>query len=1045
MSAALNIVVKPTKDQVFNAGLGVLELKKRESFSYTIQAFVDLEKTKPREDKKWNSTKDHEKYNADLKKYEDAKKALIEKYQYLQWVWQLVGNGVDPKLTSHNESFPKGLTKMGADGFATITFSKLLEGGGMVWLEAFDAGSTHPKNPRAPLPVTGKSPRGIFIKASGTPKVLRTAWTDHKYIPIKGQASFGSEVLLNIYTQGLYGEELEIELIDKDFWFFDSNDTLVSKKTALIREVNVYKIDANEYYKEGVSDSLTKAEQKKNDNIVEKAEYIQKIEMAVSISSSWMGVGGTNLKIYPVIKSVKTGKYFENFERVFIEVATNGKKFDIPGVEVSNNPLMVGQVETNVAAFKPCRYDKITGFYVKNAGADRSEDDKKNDSKKTVTIFDSKLTPSKQNLTMLVVAGPKEARREVKITIDAKTSECAFSGSALSHKGKVIDLSKIQEAVVIEERTKANQNRLNETSATKNDSIPYQLGRFGLNFSKEEEGHEDKDDDNDNDASNERSKYSTKGALGVTRESKATMYRDTLKKGYYAKSDAEVVLDIGYDYGSGSVLSLVKHIWPLNQRNTQQYPITLQTCCYTKQLDIVVYPDIKWIVQFAYDCDPDEFQEMRKDKYDKYKVRLGNLKENHKPKSVDEKIVAIDSDLDNAKIGLREADNPHKKKQFTALINKLETKKKKQLEKNKKYQTKYKNKVSREKSQYRKDRKNDLFNFKDNIGSGLSELVISLHAEFDRPAESVELSASYQRYVNLVKQILEVKEMIQLILDGKKKSTKKLDKKYKQIDEKAASEKLAAIGGILKGRPVLSFDIIPPSFAILGSWYAESPKDINQAQVGIVGELEIQAKPFIGAEITMDFIALFQRMHPIARGIITLIDIGASLGAMPKITLEIEVTGEIEINGKWRGNTASGTSNFNQKSLATDAEDDSPLTIGGVFNFILRGKIEISNKFETYIFGSIEAYAEASIEIKSGFTLSGAIKADEKGFYIDPLLTFHGLTVELVLKGGYKMSNNKGGEYSSNDLSREMTLVLINEYEGSFLDSNNQKIQFYLN
>ena len=51
------------------------------------------------------------------------------------------------------------------------------------------------------------------------------------------------------------------------------------------------------------------------------------------------------------------------------------------------------------------------------------------------------------------------------------------------------------------------------------------------------------------------------------------------------------------------------------------------------------------------------------------------------------------------------------------------------------------------------------------------------------------------------------------------------------------------MGDALKGRPLLSVDIIPPSLAILGSWYAENPKDINTNQVGIVGEIQVMAAP----------------------------------------------------------------------------------------------------------------------------------------------------------------------------------------------------------
>ena len=156
MSKEINIIAKPTKDQVFNAGLGVLELKKAESFSYTLKIFDELEKSKPSRTNMHAGNKAFEKYNADLKKYEEAKKTLITNYENLSWAWQLVNNGVDPKHISHNASFSKGIGKMNTEGFTSIAFPKLLEGGGMVWLEAFD-------NTKFINAALGKNRQGVFL------------------------------------------------------------------------------------------------------------------------------------------------------------------------------------------------------------------------------------------------------------------------------------------------------------------------------------------------------------------------------------------------------------------------------------------------------------------------------------------------------------------------------------------------------------------------------------------------------------------------------------------------------------------------------------------------------------------------------------------------------------------------------------------------------------------------------------------------------------------------------------------------------------------
>ncbi len=947
--------------------------------------------------------KKRDKDEADYKAKKEAfDKAHAEELATLSWCWQAVMNGIDGKLIKHNLSFAKGFPK---DGEMPISFPEIFVGGGLAWLEVFT------KND----PATGKVPHGMFVRAYGTPEIVRVSWTDLECRPISGKVNFGSKVLLNIYTKGLYGQDVEVGLWDKDV--LDPDDSLsISNKKNFMSEVLTYEVLPNEVNKGGISGNLNV----NNESVT----HVQKIRVAVLIDPIWISSAGTELKIYPTVKSIEKGTYFKLPDDRFIEVDKKSGLLQKTVIEATNNPLLVGQVETNVAYFRPCRFDTIKGSYAKKANRENNEPIE-------IEIFNSKTEASKQKLIMPVIAGVREARRDVKIVLDSKTDECLFSNDKIrNHKGKVIDLSLIQDAIVIEDSTRIDEHLI----FSKNE---FKIG--SLNFSKEEEGHEDTNDDNEIGASHTSSKSSVKGGVvGASRTSNVTMYQDKKTLGKYPNSDTEVVLDIGFDYGSESAVSLLKYIWPLRQNALQHYPIILQTCCFKKQLDIVVYPDIKWILQFSYDCDPEEFQKMREEKYDEYLVRVEKLDEKLKPKEINSKIDKIDQDLANANLGLSEAKNKDKAK-FKKLITSLNQRKKQQLN----IQRKYNKEKSKAKKQYKENRP-DLFSFKENIESGLSDLVLSLNVEYDRPGEAIEISASYKRYVNLVKQIIEITQMIELILDGKKKSKKKLDKKLKEIDEEKASEQLAKIGNALKGRPLFSFDVIPPSLAVLGSWYAENPKDINTDQVGIVGEIQVLAKPMIGASIMMDFLALAQKAHPIARGIITLIDVGAAMGVAPEINVNLEVSGQLEISGMLRYNSASGNTNFNQQSLAGDAEDDSPLTVSGIFGLKLEANVKLSRKYSSIWLGTISGYAEAGVEIVTGFTLSGAIKADNKGFYLDPLLTFHGVKLQVTVAAGYAVENSEGGEYSSGEESIEFNLVLMHEYEGSFEDANGNKIQFYL-
>ncbi|WP_278380112.1 hypothetical protein [Chryseobacterium arthrosphaerae] len=964
--------------------------------------------------------------DAELKKQQDALDALEKTCKSIVWAWHLAKSR-SSKPNGRNEDLDAGPKQ------PDMTLGKHINGGGFAWIEPFwEKGKP-----------TGSPKNGIYIQtAIVNPKVNIAEWYgfDSAGLPRKITAPIqsGSKVQLHIYTESMYGQNIGVELkvngeiLKANTYSRNSKpDNSPGAKYEVTESENLFQTEVDIYdYSDSnsiqpppgaITGILIDAMGNDKDGKTENIENVQKAVLTLYIGPIWcIGKNGV-INITPTV--VFKDKRFDLNQFPLYILSNASPNITIP--ESGNKPVFVDNIETSFEAFHHCRYDIIKGSYTKL-------DDRENNEPLEITIFDSKTDAGKNELFMPVIAGNKQARRNVKIILDSNTTECTYAGDKIKdHTSKVFDLSQIQQAIVVEKSTRIDEQLIFSENE-------FKIGN--INFGKEEEGHGDTNDDNEINASHTTGKGSVKGPIGMSSSSKSTIFKDERKIGRYPNSDKEIVLDVGFEYGNGSPASLLKYIWPTRKTALQNYPVLLHTCAYPqKTLNIGVYPDIKWILQFSYDCDPEKFNEMRGEAYDKYLVRTEKLADKYKPEKIEERISKIDGDLANAKANLQAAKKKEDKTRARKLITKLEQKKAKQQAQSRKY-----NKEStKSKQQYRKDRP-DLFNFKENISSGLSDLVLSLNVEYDRPGEAVEISASYQRYVELVKQLIDIKNTVELILDGKKKSKKKLDKKYKEINEKAASENMAKLGDALKGRPLLSVDIIPPSLAILGSWYAENPKEKNIDQVGIVGEIQVMAEPLIGAEVTLDFLALVQKAHPVARGIITLIDMGAAIGVAPEITLDLVASGQLEIEGKLRYNSASKTSNLNQQSLSKDSEDDSPLTVKGVFSLELTAGIKYKTKRQSFLFGSITLYAEATLSVKTGFTLSGAIKADDKGFYLDPLFTFHGITVKGSLEMGYIAENYDGGEYSSGKTSAEFELVLMHEYEGSFENSKGEKIQFYL-
>jgi hypothetical protein len=172
-------------------------------------------------------------------------------------------------------------------------------------------------------------------------------------IPKGTKVCWGSHLKLHIYTSGLYGQELEIALKDKDTFILDSDDDLSygGSKTFMC-EVDAVKANNNEEGKQGVAGLITENEEKV------KRTYIQKSVINVWVDYSWIKEGGSNIKIYSLVKSIQTRKFFENFERNYLEVAYEGKPYNWER-DSSNKPVLVGQIETNIAAYHPCLYKEV--------------------------------------------------------------------------------------------------------------------------------------------------------------------------------------------------------------------------------------------------------------------------------------------------------------------------------------------------------------------------------------------------------------------------------------------------------------------------------------------------------------------------------------------------------------------------------------------------------------------------------------------------------------------------------------------------------------
>lgn len=385
-------------------------LKKQKKFDDNLR-FAEA-KWKERAEAGWTREKLEENWYANEKERNASDKNeeenLESKFNDVNWVWSVAPRKLNASELSHNESFSKGIK---GKGEYSLKFPKILEGGGMAYLEAF----------RPDVGAKGAKPFGIFVQAQGTPRIVRVEWTDFDYNLLKGKkVAFNSEVLLHIYTEALYGQELEINLFDEDIF---SDDKLnIAKASGFQREVNIHKVHPKEIGKPGVADTLVKAEQENDEKKIEKEHYLQKVTIEVKVDYGWMKLAGTNLKIYPTVKSLTTGKYFESFSREFLELSSDGVLYDV-AKEVSNMPVLQSEIETNIAAYHPCQYTALD--YINEKG-------------ETTNIYTQEEGVNKiENLEIGIIAGSEPKKFTIKTDDKTDTTECRFDGQPNDHENNI--------------------------------------------------------------------------------------------------------------------------------------------------------------------------------------------------------------------------------------------------------------------------------------------------------------------------------------------------------------------------------------------------------------------------------------------------------------------------------------------------------------------------------------------------------------------------------------------------------------------------------
>jgi len=387
MSKDLNITpqLPLPEGQKWDKAKGCLTLAKADKVTVTIadfEKYIDSIYTKPKpfaavkEEVYNNMTRDSKneykcKFDEYNKAEDDYEKNIAKERNNIEWGWQIVGKGIQPEKITHNNTFSKGISELNRK---QITFPKLLEGGGLCWLEIFSK-----KNPPIGIP-----PYGMFIRATGKPKIITAEWRDYTGKIITEEIAFGSTVYLHIYTEALYSENIEIQLQDDGFFTdidltptpSDADGQPIQKLeakplTRFVRAVDVHKYDKTTKPPERtVTDAIIteKGEEHILNSNVQKCVFPVFIEQAWQFQGAENFYGGNKLSIKPVVYHDKIKSQKIDLDSI-LKVSRNG--ILMQGELSGNNPLMQGEADKDGSPEEQKKIDFTFGVFIDGTNNNR--------------------------------------------------------------------------------------------------------------------------------------------------------------------------------------------------------------------------------------------------------------------------------------------------------------------------------------------------------------------------------------------------------------------------------------------------------------------------------------------------------------------------------------------------------------------------------------------------------------------------------------------------------------------------------------------------
>ncbi|RFM30010.1 hypothetical protein [Deminuibacter soli] len=430
----------------------------------------------------------------------------------------------------------------------SVNFPKAYEGGGLAWLEPFAPGNEP----------TGVVPNGYFLSAKGKPKIVSAEWRqyadDNNGPVITSQTRhFGQRVQLHIYTEALYGHLLQVYLKDHDHYLFDADDDLpeyetqqpkpVIKSSFFSAKVNVYKAMPDE-----------PQEKANNDDIVP----VQKAILNVYLDEAWISSAGHNLEVYCQVTATEANIAHTLDQKILY---VNDHQQGTDNRELSNQPVVVGDIPTSPADYYPCRYTAVTLTTQMTNNTTGKDEDKK------VDLYREKKT-SFRNFE--IVAGPQKGAKTVTISLEelsVNDADCR-EAKGKKHKGHTLQLTSWPETQT--KTVPPAQNRKEEKS------------KWSVQTTHET-----------SQTGGKHSETTVAGAPAALEILSSTDQQLSFKARY--------LYDLSpFQIGPVNVHPIFRYFWLGKLAEGKPYVIAANTCRHRHNFSVITYPDVKWKLAFEY-------------------------------------------------------------------------------------------------------------------------------------------------------------------------------------------------------------------------------------------------------------------------------------------------------------------------------------------------------------------------------------------------------------------------------------------------------------